>query len=214
MFQRDTIIEKRMEALRPVPAQARIIVKRLVRNRIFKSFRHFVRQGEYLDHAISYSITTLGFVIVAPALAFLVLIFWKGDGSIGPAIISENWEAAAFLVFLAEILVFGLRELSQAVSRNNSAFLKSHAEKFDQENAKHWSKAAKISLESCAKKQVADPVISFSEDKKLPFRILAGYLPVPIFELRRPEEFIEKKLSVSEQKAWEKERKLGEKGYL
>ncbi|MEM9618658.1 MAG: hypothetical protein AAF936_11915 [Pseudomonadota bacterium] len=194
MVLRDDIIAKRMKDTLSPAEEAKIPIGFGVRDRVYKSLQHRITYRELLDRNNSYRITLAGLLIAAPALAGATVWAITDPESLSMKMLFDNR-----LMFAAFILTFGFLVLAArgAVQSRRSHKHNVEADKdvdknfANEKNAQYWSKVAKRVLENCAAKEVVEPLKAFAEDKHIPYRILTKYLPAPMFELRRPEAFVE-----------------------
>ncbi len=207
------IIDLPMGPLRPPADDTVITVGYGVRDRIKRNFRHKAKNGRMINPYGYILVSAFLLFCVAPLTAIYLLSIFAGEpvaeallaqiglpaesksGSVPasgsqespnfiPAFIAVSVLTYLFLeLFVRECVRWFLRKLS-----NPNSALK---QEFDKDNARQWAEFAAKAMRHCAKKRVAGKIERFSGETHIPFLVLKKFLPVPIYEFRRPEKYLE-----------------------
>ncbi len=181
---RSNIIYKRFVEFKELAVGSEIITSFLLRCLILRSFQHRASYGQILQRKWSWGWLVVFFLLSVLGIP-LIIQRVAGDQVAGPA--------APWITHLPGLLIFagiwGLWQWRRKVGRSKNDALD------DQEFAtatlgQIWAEAAEKVLRQCASKEIAEKLDNFKSDVQIPYRVLRGYLPVPVFEFRRPEEFI------------------------
>lgn len=171
------------------PEGAYIKVGWLERFHIVENFTHYLETGRDLNVG---KVLIRAAVIIALALAtagLVILIFPNLPNNIPFA---HSRGLRIVMALLAGLIIFYALAWIWSVLReyvNNSSPLGNSALRwvFDKDYAPRWAEAAAKTLRYRAGHEIVEPLQRFREDREIPYRILKGYAPVPVFSLRRPE---------------------------
>ncbi|MEM9496238.1 MAG: hypothetical protein AAGA09_09565 [Pseudomonadota bacterium] len=196
---RSRTLGKRMEALLEPPENAKIDVGFRLRRRLLKSFEHRAKHGRLLNRWFSYSTYAFGFLFCAPALTALIAsTLLDLDSASNANDLIMQWKELLFIYAISAGLLYTFWGAARLASRKTNDALDERV--FSPTLAPNWASAAEAVIKKCAEKDVHERVLDFQKDLNLNYVILKRYLPVPIFELRRPENCLKKDLSPTEEK--------------
>ena len=183
------------------PESGKISVGWRVRNRVFRNFRHKVVYGHLpVIPRLSVELAVFALASLVAAVLLYGLLPFISDvvcgksptlcSGVGVFAIIPSIIALWVLIFvLLSIVVRFMDFLASFIGRD---YTRKERRKFNTDYAKHWSETTKDAITHCAKDTISTELEHFHSDKVVPYRILEGFLPVPIFRLRRPADAMEK----------------------
>lgn len=200
---RQKIAKRRVKTTQSPESSSVIKVSWMKRKEIADCFAHFLKTGRNLNVR-----SQLVRLVIQAMIALFVSIAVYG-------ITFELFDAYTFsthfrsaCAFIVGVLVYFVLDFIWASGQklvNNTSPLNNIPQQFDRLNAPHWEKYAASTLIHCGQREIVEPIIAFQDDTDVPYRILKGFAPVPVFALRRPKDYRPSQPSNSRKK-WEEDR--------